>query len=388
MIRKEPAIYERAGKWYAKIKYPVGHAERPGGGWRNIPTGEAHKARALLAAEEMRDRVERGLPAVDPAAGGAVALMTVRELADRFLREYTRRRIKDLARYRREAAGDFRVFIIPHLGERPAATLRRADVLAWINALRGSYSGRTINLAVARLSALYTWALNLEILSGAHPCKGIESEATAPADDHLAMAECRAVLALDPDGLADREQAVWYMVAIVLYTGLRIGEVCALRWEQVDFKSGLINVLGNWKAGRSPKSGKPRAIPIHPELRPLLLRWQRITPGCGGAVFRGARRLYNAPSKLAKILESAGAHVCRPRPWHGLRHSFSTHLTEATGGNVDLVARILGHSSTAASAVTLGYVHPGASYLVQELAKLSYGLPRDELAAARARRAG
>src|SRR6185436_17986763 len=72
---------------------------------------------------------------------------------------------------------------------------------------------------------------------------------------------------------ADSEQdAAIYLTAA--FTGLRQGELVALRWRDVDFPGSAIRVRASFTNGHltSPKSGKVRSVPMAPQVAEVLAR--------------------------------------------------------------------------------------------------------------------
>jgi len=145
-------------------------------------------------------------------------------------------------------------------------------------------------------------------------------------------------------------------VMLALYTGMRVGEICALRWSDVDFDNGIIHVNHTLQRLRlhesgaktgvkmgSPKSNSSRRkIPMSPQLSRLLREQHRSTKGefvvCGRQEFSEPRVLQY---RFERILERAQL----PRVgFHALRHSFATRCMEL---NVDVatISKLLGHSS-------------------------------------------
>ena len=189
-LSAKPSVYQRGKWWYAKIKYSVGHRDHAPGGWKNHPTGQQNRARALVVAEEMQGRVDRGQPAIADTTQGpsAARLMTVRELSERYLKEHHRPRIKDMERWRANATADLRAYVWQYLGDHIAVHLRSSDVRAWMAQLRQTRAPMTCNLAMDRLSALYGWAIDLaEIVEIKNPCRGVERYPTKPDEHHLTM---------------------------------------------------------------------------------------------------------------------------------------------------------------------------------------------------------
>jgi integrase len=91
------------------------------------------------------------------------------------------------------------------------------------------------------------------------------------------------------------------------YTGLRISELIALRWTNVNFESGMINLVDESFSNRkregrerqTTKGGYNRSFPIHDDLRPVL---QAIAPHADGYVFHGPRGGRLKPDTVRNIL--------------------------------------------------------------------------------------
>lgn len=158
-------------------------------------------------------------------------------------------------------------------------------------------------------------------------------------------------------------------IILCFYTGLRLGELCALKWSDVDLESGTLSIthtvsrIKNFKPdGKktilcigTPKSRKStRRIPI-PE---FLLNF---TITCGlyiqkedNYIMSGKKEPYEprCVQKLYKeILERAGV---KERKFHAIRHTFATRALEL-GVDVKTLSEILGHSNVG---ITLNvYVH-------------------------------
>ena len=142
---------------------------------------------------------------------------------------------------------------------------------------------------------------------------------------------------------------------IGLYMGLRVGEVCGLRWEDVDREEGTLRVRrtvqrcaasgsgGTFLMIGAPKTASARrTVPIPS----FLLEQLRALPGAGGAGFIFARNGRAAePRALQRRLERSlrragirGAH------FHTLRHTFATRLLEL-GTDAKTLSVLLGHRS-------------------------------------------
>lgn len=123
---------------------------------------------------------------------------------------------------------------------------------------------------------------------------------------------------------------------LILFTGLRRGELFKLQWPDVDFDRGFINLRG-------PKGGTDAKVPLNPAARELLFNHPQtdspfVFPGRNG----GQRTRY--PKAIDRIREKAGLDPDF-RPCHGLRHFYASQL--ASSGEVDMyvLQRLLTHKS-------------------------------------------
>lgn len=158
--------------------------------------------------------------------------------------------------------------------------------------------------------------------------------------------------------------------AVTLYTGIRIGELCALKWGNVNWEQRSILVtktmqriyLKNQIGGKgytkvtvtTPKSRKSvREIPISESLYALMFKFRDQDPEnylVTGNRFFMEPRLYR--KHYARFFEKREATYIR---FHGLRHTFATRCVEA-GADYKVVSELLGHASVN---LTLNlYVHP------------------------------
>lgn len=129
-------------------------------------------------------------------------------------------------------------------------------------------------------------------------------------------------------------------IAILAYTGMRVGELEALRWRDVLLDRGELGVIHIRAGGahNAPKDGEPRTVPISPKIRPLLVSLPRE----GERVLPGLR----ARTLLAQVKQAAKAAGIPGRVTvHGLRHSFAS-MCANRGLPYRLVLAWMGHSSS------------------------------------------
>ena len=135
---------------------------------------------------------------------------------------------------------------------------------------------------------------------------------------------------------ADKHAQAGCMMKMVLFTGLRRGELFKLKWEHIDFDRGFISIV-------DPKGGIDEKIPLNDMARALLESHPRtespyVFPG------RGGRQRTDINKHVNHIKQKAGLPKDF-RPLHGLRHVYASIL--ASSGQVDLytLQKLLTHKS-------------------------------------------
>jgi integrase len=160
--------------------------------------------------------------------------------------------------------------------------------------------------------------------------------------------------------LAEDDRALW---AAAFYSGLRRGELMALRIEDVDLSSGRIRVERSYdpkaRLFKATKNWETRTVPVPAALRSFLaahklrLSWSEgllfgrtaDLPFEGSNVWRRAHRAW----KRAK-LEGIGLHECR--------HTYAS-LMIAAGVNAKALSTYMGHSSIQITLDRYGHLMPG-----------------------------
>lgn len=138
-------------------------------------------------------------------------------------------------------------------------------------------------------------------------------------------------------------------------SGLRLSELCGLRWHDLDFASGLVNVLG--------KGNRQRRVPFGRPAREALLAWRAESGGSGTApVFPGrngpiSQRAVQVRIKQLAQRQGLFKHV---HP-HMLRHSFASHILESSG-DLRGVQELLGHADIATTQI---YTHLDFQHLAK-----------------------
>jgi integrase len=158
------------------------------------------------------------------------------------------------------------------------------------------------------------------------------------------------------------------MFAALVYTGMRKGEACGLRWADVDLDKRIIMVRRSY--GGWTKSSKHRDVPIPADLVTILRQHRNEEPYGGELCFPNDRgEVYSKNGKLEDVLGKGLASIGLPRiRVHDLRHVYGAHFVMAGGSIFDL-QRNLGHHSVAFTASVYG--HLSQDHRVKESDRLS-----------------
>jgi integrase len=209
---------------------------------------------------------------------------------------------------------------------------------------------------------------------GSNPCANLE---------RIKVKQRRDLIVLTPDEIflvagaaartqtpivKDRRELYSALIVFSAFSGLRIGEARALRWEDLDFAGGRIQVRRNLAAGSpeesGPKSGLSRMVPLIDHAAQVLDAVSRrprfvgptdrvFCTELGAALPEGAARI-----ALYDALEQAGIGHLRERAhpfrWHDLRHTFGTLAAEAFP--IRDVMAYMGHEHISPTLVYLHHV--------------------------------
>lgn len=174
-------------------------------------------------------------------------------------------------------------------------------------------------------------------------------------------------------------------ILICLYSGLRIGEVCALQWKDLNITAGVIHVSKTvqriWLSDGEERNyalvvGPPktatsvRDIPICKELMKVLRPLRKIMAEDYYVVSNASEPLEPRYYRdyFRKVLSTAGIPPIR---FHALRHSFATRCIESKC-DYKTVSVILGHASIATTMDL--YVHPGFAEKKKAIEKMARAL--------------
>ncbi len=278
--------------------------------------------------------------------------------------------------------------ILPQMGETETEELNEAALREFLSRQRGMKSGRelassTINQIIAVLNGIFAYAAEKGMISAGvkvrmrgrrKPNKG------ADVFDRYEQARL------------EREIERWWEhnprcegYRLALYTGMRIGELAALRWQDVDLISGTINVVreayytedgeGGYRTFiDTPKSlSSVRIVPVPDKLKKYLRRLRAAFP-CSRYVLAGRDDgVINIGAFRRSFISLQKRCGLRVRNFHVLRHTYATRLLEE-GADFKTLSELLGHESPAVTMRVYGHTLMRTKKLyVNRLGKLLRG---------------
>jgi integrase len=209
--------------------------------------------------------------------------------------------------------------------------------------LAAGKSPKTANISVKIVSAAFNAALRQAYIAN-NPCTALESlpEQTAERSTFTPEQIGQLIAAADGDWKG--------LILLAYYTGGRLRDLANLRWNAIDLKRTIITFTPS-------KTGKPVAIPLHPDLERHLL----ASPGIGKAFLfpslagRGTGGKTGLSGQFAAIMDKASIvatitrHTKEGRAnkslsFHSLRHSFNSGMANA-GVSQEVRQRLTGHAS-------------------------------------------
>jgi integrase len=242
----------------------------------------------------------------------------------------------------------------PAFGSRRVEKITADDIEQWRDELideRG-LSRRTVNKLLITLGAILERAVNHHGLLR-NPAKDVPKLRVRYDPNAYDFFSPDEIAVLGAAAASDQDRAIYRTAA---FTGLRMGELIALRWGDVDFNTEALHVYSSYSLGTltAPKSGLTRTVPMAEQVRDLLKAHHKTVPhGRGDLVFPGERGEYLDGSALRRRYKKAlKAARLRPLRFHDLRHTFgSIAIDQAT---IVQVQAWMGHADIQ---TTMKYMH-------------------------------
>jgi len=340
----------RGPVWYAKYRLPDRRQiqKKIGPAWADRgrpPEGYFTKRTAEVWLQDVLAQARRGtLPGMHKTG------VTFAEAAEewmRFIEQDRGRKPSTVKNYRNVLKSR----LLPAFSDRPLESITTQDIEDWRKSLDG-LSNRSKNKLLIQMHGIFRRAQQVYGLE-ANPLTRIEKHPLRPSGD-IEVFSPEEVLALVRAAVSEADAAIFLTAA---FTGLRLGELLALRWREVDFIGATIRVRASYALGvlTTPKSGKVRAVPMAPDVARVLSRLGQREHWVeeGDLVFAGAAGGYLDGSALRRRYKAAlAAAGLRSLRFHDLRHTFGTRMIAKA--DVRRVQEWMGHADIQ---TTMKYLH-------------------------------
>ena len=309
------------------------------------------------------------------------------QTVDKVFREYLKHQLEtseiEKSTYS-NTLSSYRKYIQPYLGDYIFATVDKTVINSWLTKLyQLGLSQNTIHTTYARLKKVYNYYFNNgELLKD--PFKGVkmpkkgETKITHLTDEQMTRVADAVYLDYEP------QNPMYVGILLALYTGMRRGEICGLRWNDIDFNRQTIAVRsavgvsdgeGMGTYTKNPKNRSSiRTIPMLPQVEQALReRYEMILPN-GNWFVVGEKEIFMRPHQYNRLFSEfvskhdlVDAYGNKIVP-HSLRHNVATVGIRA-GMDIASLALMMGHASRAMTLDTYGDANADAISLANEKLK-------------------
>jgi integrase len=333
------SLFVHRGSWYGKwrigprqVKRKVGAKRRPG----------TREGLTKTQAEQELRRLMREVKATP------LERLTLREAGDAYIAH-----VRDFLERKPSTVQDYGGILNKAEQGLPKKTTDRydgADIEGYVSSMKkAGRSPKTISNHLNFLHGLFAfaekrgWAVGNAVAEAERP----RADGADPDIRFIDLEELEALLQEVPDDVLGAVERSLYLTAAM--TGLRQGELIALRWKDVDWKAGLVRVRRNYTRGRfgTPKTKRSsRAVPMPGRVATELKQHLKHSNYTGADDLVFCHPETGNPfdsSKMRKrfkaAIKAAGVRSIR---FHDLRHTFGTRMA-AAGAPLRTIQEWMGH---------------------------------------------
>lgn len=270
--------------------------------------------------------------------------------------------------------------ILPYFGNMPINEITPAKIRKWQGEMmQKGFKPTYLKTINNQLSAVMNYAVNFYDLKS-NPCRKAGSMGKAKADERpfWTLEEFNRFL----DAVSNKHES-WLGFQILFWTGIRVGELLALKVEDIDFEEKTIRIdesytrLGKKDIISSPKTeSSVRTVNIHDELAECIEEYiaNMYRPRPNSRLFEGRTKWYFKNEMDRGIKESGVKKISV----HCLRHSHATMLVNL-GFSAYEIAQRLGHGRVSTTIETYCHPNEGAQKkIAASLGEVKKGGQKDE----------
>lgn len=273
-------------------------------------------------------------------------------------------------------------YLMPYFSEKSIDDIKRNDVISFVDMLlneggvnKRGLSQSTVNCVLSVLKGIYLYAEQCELNC---TVPNLCNLTTKKVQKKLRVLSKTEQLKLSRY-LSDLHSLKSTGILLCLYTGIRIGEICALKWGDISFDESCLTINKTMQRIQTnsgdvrtsviiaePKSHcSERLVPIPDNMLKIIVKLKCPE----NTYFLSGTEKYIEPRTLQNHFKAAIKECgIENANFHSLRHTFATRCVEL-GFDVKSLSEILGHSSVN---ITMNrYVHPSMELKQQNMNKLS-----------------
>lgn len=327
------ALYQRGRVWYADFYNGKARVQ--------ISTGTANRRLAEKFLNSRMSEASRGKYAKP-------VRITLSELGKQYM-DYAKAnkrswlRDQQILKHLKDAFGSM---LLPDITALPIERYKLARLQ--------EVSPATVNRELAGLKRLFNLAEQWGLYQGRNPVRGIRfldennlKLRTLSEGEETALLKCCAPFLQD-------------LVIFAIYTGLRLGEILNLKWEEVDLENGTLTMMVR-------KNRRVLELPLNDKALAVVKGWHGIRK-CGYVFYNHATgdQWKDVRAGLQKACRLAGL---RDVTWHTFRHTFASRLN-SSGVDLVTVKELLGHSDIK---TTMRYAHTNRAAKLNAVRMLTAG---------------
>lgn len=255
-------------------------------------------------------------------------------LATAYLEDMESRRQPITFQYKRTL---LKRFIVYMKGNFPIEDLTQAQVDSFLRHEQNIRGEKTANRALVELKTLFNWACKKHMCDN-NPFRALERFPEISFIRRVpTLSEIEAV-----KNLATRDQLDF--IEVLLHTGARLSEVCALTWDDINFQNSTITL---WTRKRKGGNLEPGVLPMSRLLSAVLLARMQRRETTTTSVFSGRSGRQFTRNSVRRLIPDLckAAQVSPPFTAHSLRHWFATMLKDSGRANPFQIQHALRHKN-------------------------------------------